>query len=115
MAVDDAESHQHPRLRQVASLDIKYACFDWKTPGLTGPFMKCSAEADDHLLAADLLKRNLGLEPGRKPSACFHAGSCFSSSNPPRIPACEAGTTSSFDGFVGLGTNGLRQFLVPPY
>src|SRR5690606_21764338 len=31
-------------------------------------------------LAADRLKRNLGLELGRKSSACLHAGSSFSSS-----------------------------------
>src|SRR5690606_33719689 len=45
-------------------------------------------------LAADRLKRNLGLELGRKPSACLHAGSSFPSGDPPYAPVSETGTTS---------------------
>src|SRR5690606_38297947 len=46
-------------------------------------------------LAADRLKRNLGLELGRKPSACLHAGSSFPSGDPPYAPVSETGTTSA--------------------
>jgi len=45
-------------------------------------------------LTADRLKRNLGLELGREPSACLHAGSSFSSGDPPCAPVSETGTTS---------------------
>src|SRR5690606_19395343 len=45
-------------------------------------------------LAADRLKRDLGLELGREPSACLHAGSSFSSENRPYAPVSETGTTS---------------------
>ncbi|MDK8873053.1 hypothetical protein, partial [Paracoccus sp. SSJ] len=44
----------------------------------------------------DRLKRDLGLELGRKPSACLHAGSSFSSVDPPYAPVSETGTTSDF-------------------
>src|SRR5690606_28185218 len=36
----------------------------------------------------------LGLELGRKPSACLHAGSSFPSGDPPYAPVSETGTTS---------------------
>src|SRR5690606_31877393 len=49
-------------------------------------------------LAADRLKRNLGLELGREPSACLHAGSSFSSENPPYAPVSKTGTTSILPG-----------------
>src|SRR5690606_36001603 len=45
-------------------------------------------------LAADRFKRDLGLELGRKPSACLHAGLSFSSENPPYAPVSETGATS---------------------
>ena len=45
-------------------------------------------------LAADRLKRNLGLELGRKPPACVHRGSSFSSVDPPYLPVSETGATS---------------------
>src|SRR5690606_4067022 len=45
-------------------------------------------------LAADRLKRDLGLEIGREPSACLHAGSSLSSENPPYAPVSKTGTTS---------------------
>ncbi|WP_258052464.1 helix-turn-helix domain-containing protein [Mesorhizobium sp. INR15] len=45
-------------------------------------------------LAADRLKRNLGLEIGRKPSACLHTGSSSSSGDPPYAPVSKSGTTS---------------------
>lgn len=48
----------------------------------------------DRPLAADRLKRDLGLELGREPSACLHRGSSFSSVDPPYAPVSKTGTTS---------------------
>ena len=47
-------------------------------------------------LTADRLKRNLGLELSREPSACLHAGSSFSSVDPPYAPVSETETTPEF-------------------
>src|SRR5690606_8961352 len=67
-------------------------------------------------LAADRLKRNLGLELGRKPSACLHAGSSFPSGDPPYAPVSETGTTScSPVRRPGIGYKPPSSALNPPF
>jgi hypothetical protein len=60
-------------------------------------------------LAADRLKRDLGLEVGRKPSACLHDGSSSSSVDPPYAAVSKSGTSSAPSGAPRLEGSELAR------